>query len=214
MALTQSQIVYVLTNPAMPGLVKIGMTTQIEVEDRMRQLYGTGVPVPFDCAFACQVNDAAEVESALHFAFGMTRINPNREFFKIEPERVIAVLRLLKVDEVTDQFEQALEADVPQLDIQSAKELKKSRRPTMNFKELDIPVGAVLVFADRPSVTATVLSERKVDYQGEECSLTSATRKVLGLADDYPLQPSPYWMYNNKTVREIYEAFHNGGTES
>jgi hypothetical protein len=214
MALTQSQIVYVLTNPAMPGLVKIGMTTKIEVVDRMRQLYGTGVPVPFDCAFACQVNDAAEVESALHFAFGMTRINPNREFFKIEPERVIAVLRLLKVDEVTDQFEQALEADVPQLDIQSAKELKKSRRPTMNFKELDIPVGAVLVFADRPSVTATVLSERKVDYQGEECSLTSATRKVLGLADDYPLQPSPYWMYNNKTVREIYEAFHNGGTES
>lgn len=214
MALTQSQIVYVLTNPAMPGLVKIGMTTQIEVEDRMRQLYGTGVPVPFDCAFACQVNDATEVERALHFAFGMTRINPNREFFRIEPERVIAVLRLLKVDEVTDQFEQTLEADVPQLDIQSAEELKKSRRPTMNFKELDIPVGAVLVFADRPAVTATVLSERKVDYQGEECSLTAATRKVLGLADDYPLQPSPYWMYNNKTVREIYEAFHNSGTES
>ena len=32
----------------MPGLIKIGMTTQLEVEDRMKQLYGTGVPVPFD----------------------------------------------------------------------------------------------------------------------------------------------------------------------
>lgn len=214
MALTQSQIVYVLTNPAMPGLVKIGMTTQIEVEDRMRQLYGTGVPVPFDCAFACQVSDATEVERALHFAFGMTRINPNREFFRIEPERVIAVLRLLKVDEITDQFEQTLDADVSQLDIQSAEELKKSRRPTMNFKEIGVAVGAVLVFADRPGVTATVISDRKVQYQGEECSLTAATRKVLGLTNDYPLQPSPYWMYNNKTVREIYDAFHNGVSES
>ena len=59
MADPQSQIVYVLTNPAMPGLVKIGKTTQLEVEERMKQLYGTGVPVPFDCSFACQVKDAA-----------------------------------------------------------------------------------------------------------------------------------------------------------
>jgi hypothetical protein len=83
-----SQIVYVLTNPAMLGLVKIGKTTQLEVEDRMKQLFSTGVPVPFDCAFACQVKDAAEVERALHMAFGDHRINPNREFFKIDPERV------------------------------------------------------------------------------------------------------------------------------
>ncbi|MEN9670014.1 MAG: hypothetical protein RL018_291 [Pseudomonadota bacterium] len=38
-----NQIVYVLTNPAMPGLIKIGMTTQMEVEARMKQLYSTGV---------------------------------------------------------------------------------------------------------------------------------------------------------------------------
>ncbi len=75
MADTSNQIVYVLTNPAMPGLVKIGKTTQLEVKDRMKQLFSTGVPVPFDCAFACQVKDAHEVEKALHFAFGNARIN-------------------------------------------------------------------------------------------------------------------------------------------
>ena len=43
-------IVYVLTNAAMPGLVKIGKTAQKDLNKRLEQLYGTGVPVPFDCA--------------------------------------------------------------------------------------------------------------------------------------------------------------------
>ena len=45
-------IVYLLTNPVMPGLVKIGMTTQKEIEQRMKELYTTGVPLPFECQFA------------------------------------------------------------------------------------------------------------------------------------------------------------------
>ena len=214
MADLQSQIVYVLTNPAMPGLVKIGKTSQLEVEDRMKQLYGTGVPVPFDCAFACQVKDATEVERALHFAFGTNRINPNREFFKIEAERVIAILRLLKVDEITTQFEKSLESDVPAADIQSAQELKKSRRPRMNFHELGIPTGSVLMSTEQPTTSATVVDERKVQFDGEMCSLTAATRKVLGLPEDYPLQPSPYWTFNGKTVKEIYEDFHSSSDDA
>lgn len=40
-------IVYLLTNPYMPGLVKIGMTKQEDLEKRMKELYTTGVPVGF-----------------------------------------------------------------------------------------------------------------------------------------------------------------------
>lgn len=39
-------IVYLLTNPVMPGLAKIGMTTQEDIDKRMKELYTTGVPVP------------------------------------------------------------------------------------------------------------------------------------------------------------------------
>ena len=35
--MTESQIVYDPTNPAMPGLVKIGKTVQLEVEERMKR---------------------------------------------------------------------------------------------------------------------------------------------------------------------------------
>ena len=213
MADNSNQIVYVLTNPAMPGLVKIGKTTQIEIEERMKQLYGTGVPVPFDCAFACQVKDATEVEKALHFAFGVTRINPNREFFKIEPERVVAVLKLLKVDDITQQVEKTIESDVSAADKQSAQTLKEAKRPRMNFHELNIPNGSVLVSKDG-QFQATVVDEKKVEFNGTVCSLTAATRKILGLPDDYPLQPSPHWTFNGKTVKEIYEDFHSQDDES
>jgi len=213
MAENTNQIVYVLTNPAMPGLVKIGKTTQIEIEERMKQLYGTGVPVPFDCAFACQVKNASEVEKALHFAFGVTRINPNREFFKIEPERVVAVLKLLEVNDITQQVEKTIESDVSASDKQSAQVLKEARRPRMNFHELSIPTGSVLVSKDG-QFQATVVDEKKVEFNGSVCSLTAATRKMLGLPDDYPLQPSPYWTFNGKTVKEIYEDFHNSEEES
>ena len=204
-----SQIVYVLTNPAMLGLVKIGKTTQLEVEDRMKQLFSTGVPVPFDCAFACQVKDAAEVERSLHFAFGDHRINPNREFFKIEAERVIAVLKLLKVEDITAQLEQTLEADVTAADKQSAQNLKDARRPRMNFHELGVPTGSVLLFKDGQS-QAVVVSDKKVELQGAVCSLTAATRKLLGLPDDYPLQPSPHWSFNGQSLKALYGAVHDG----
>ena len=61
-------IVYVLSNRAMPGLVKIGMTTRPELDTRLKELYTTGVPVPFDVEYACEVkaSDCNKIEKALH----------------------------------------------------------------------------------------------------------------------------------------------------
>lgn len=202
-----SQIVYVLTNPAMPNLVKIGKTTQLEVDARMRQLYSTGVPFPFECAFACQVKDATEVEKALHIAFRKNRLNPNREFFEIDPEQAIAILKLLRVDDITTQFEQQMEAEVEATDKQSAQNFKRRQRPRMNFYELGIPAGSILI-SKNGMLQARVVDEKKVELQGIICSLTEATRKLLNMPNGAPIQPSPHWMFNNKTVKEIYENYH------
>ena len=74
-------VVYVLTNPAIPGLVKIGKTSRGSVEARLSELYSTGVPVPFECVFAGRIEDESKVEKAFHTAFGPYWINPKREFF-------------------------------------------------------------------------------------------------------------------------------------
>ena len=89
-----TEIVYVLTNPTMPGLIKIGRTTNLE--QRVKSLSSdTGVPLPFEVFYACSVRDANEVERALHNAFGDHRINPKREFFELDPERVYPVLKFM-----------------------------------------------------------------------------------------------------------------------
>jgi hypothetical protein len=196
-------IVYVLTNSAMPGLTKIGKTTQEDIQSRMSQLYTTGVPVQFDCAFACQVKDCAAVESALHQAFGGARVNPKREFFRIEPERVVAILKLLAVQDVTPQVEHELNEALDVTDKAAREELKRSRRPPINFETMGIPVGATLTSKDDAQVQLKVVDARHVEYDGAACALTKAHKEIFKL--DYSVQPSPYWTYNGRTLKEIYD---------
>jgi len=193
-------IVYVLTNSAMPGLVKIGYTTQDDANSRIGQLYTTGVPVPFELHYACKVQNAEEVEKALHIAFSPQRINPRREFFKIEPEQAIAILKLLHTEDATEEIDQQ-PTNLDQESVNAAEQLK-SKRPRMSFSEMGIPVGSVLHSVHGDSV-ATVSSSRKIKFNGTEVSLMAATQQVLGI--DYSIQPSPHWTYQGKLLKDIYE---------
>ncbi len=85
--------VYILTNPAMPGLIKIGKT-RLNPSDRAAQLHTTGVPKGFQVEYACHTPDPEAVEQAMHVAFGPRRVNDRREFLEIEPAQAIAVLSL------------------------------------------------------------------------------------------------------------------------
>ena len=87
-------IIYVLTNPAMPDLIKIGKTTNLD--QRLSSLYSTGVPLPFECIYAKEVEDMDFVETKLHAAFDSKRLNNRREFFKILEEELIHFLHHVK----------------------------------------------------------------------------------------------------------------------
>ena len=127
----QGGIVYVLENAAMPGIVKIGKTSRDSVEKRLKELYSTGVPVPFDCVYAARVTNEEEVERAFHDAFGPYRINPKREFFEIESFQAIAVLRLVATDDVTPEIQK--EAAKVDADSQAGANRLKARGPRLNF---------------------------------------------------------------------------------
>jgi hypothetical protein len=192
-------IVYVLTNPAMPGLVKIGRTYSDEASARIAQLYSTGVPFPFKLEFACKVENPDEVEQALHLAFAPNRVNPKREFFSIEADQAIAILKLLHVQDATNEVKR-LPTPIQTQEINAGTEYE-ARRPNLNFEEMGIPIGSELKFTE-DDASVFVSAPRKVKLNGSEISLTAATRKLLGL--DYSVAPGPYWTYNGTRLRDIY----------
>lgn len=83
--------VYILTNAAMPDLVKIGSTRR-SPEVRAREISGTtGVPRAFQVAFVLLVEGSAErVERAVHRALAKDR--EGKEFFRVTVERATAVV--------------------------------------------------------------------------------------------------------------------------
>jgi hypothetical protein len=95
------EIVYILTNPVMPGVIKIGKTDKDDVTKRVKKLFTTGVPVPFDCVYACEVSDNTIIEKELHTKFARYRINPNREFFWLTPKTAAKALQSYEISDVT-----------------------------------------------------------------------------------------------------------------
>jgi hypothetical protein len=197
-------IVYLLTNPVMPGLVKIGMTAQEDIEKRMRELYTTGVPVPFECQFACKVKkgDCGKIEKALHTAFAPQRVNANREFFRIQVEQAKAILELFHHTDVTEEVSDEIENDLTD-DDKAATKKARLHRPPLNFFEMGMKKGDVLQWKDDPSVTLSVYTERTVIFEGEEMAISAVTRDLKG--SKWYVAPGSYWLYNERLLSEIYD---------
>ena len=75
--------VYILTNPSMPGLVKIGKTTRC-AEARASELFQTGVPTPFVVAHCVYTPDCHSLEMDVHQVLADSRVARDREFFAFE----------------------------------------------------------------------------------------------------------------------------------
>jgi len=192
-------IIYILTNPAMPGIVKIGKTAR-EIETRLGELYTTGVPVPFECVFAGKVSDIDKVEKAFHLAFAPYRINPKREFFQIEAEQAIAMLEIMTTEDVTPAIQK--EADEVDIESKEASKKLKARRPSYNFLEMGIPIGSKLYFTQSSEKSVEVANERRVSFKGEIISLSAVTKELLNIS--YRISPGHYWTYEGRVLKDIY----------
>ena len=95
-----AEIVYVLTNEAMDGLVKIGRTST-SVEQRIKELDNTSIPLPFQCFFAGEVQDSVKTESLLHSTFSDKRVRNNREFFRVDANQVRSAILIANPTDVT-----------------------------------------------------------------------------------------------------------------
>ena len=201
--------VYILTNEAMPGYIKIGLTENL-VSERVVQLDNTSVALPFQCYYAARVDDNRRIERALHTAFGDFRVRPNREFFKIDPYKVKAILEVLALEDVTPKNELVASAE----DAQALRTvgIKAGR---FRFSSAGIPIGAKLNFVKDLNLTAIVDEDSWVVFAGEKHSLTTAALEALKKCgyNWSSVQGPEYWLYNGESVgsfrarqREFEEA--------
>ena len=82
--------VYVITNKAMPNLVKIGYSTK-DPALRARELAGTGTPHPFRVVFDVLVEEPRHVEQAAHAL--LTGRREGKEWFRCSEADAIAAVR-------------------------------------------------------------------------------------------------------------------------
>lgn len=88
--------VYILTNPSFrKDWVKIGKSAR-PVNTRCKELDNTAVPLPFEVYATLKTEEFGNAEKLIHKMidrFTKKRIRKNREFFNIEPDAALDILR-------------------------------------------------------------------------------------------------------------------------
>jgi hypothetical protein len=193
--------VYVMKNEAMPNLVKIGKTA--DLAQRIADLSSpSGVPLLFEYHFAVEAQDAARLEKTLHQLFSENRVNLKREFFRLDPEKVVLAIRIGAFKEVDLGTLSTLSIDKEE---KEALDEAKARRSSLRLDAIKIKPGDVLHFARDEAVTATVSADGKgVDFEGKTMSLAAAALTVLGRMGykSSAASGSIYWMFDEELLDE------------
>lgn len=167
-----NQIVYIFTNEAMPGYIKIGFTHGT-VDERLKQLDRTSTPLPFEKYYAAEVEDAEKEERWLHGIFADRRVRDNREFFKMNPELATLALKRVEVKEVIAESILTPEQEKEVAEV-------KERRSRFHFAQYGIPVGSKLTFTRDSNIVAEVVENDKIKINGKVNSLSSFAMELLG----------------------------------
>ena len=84
----------------------------------------------------------------------------------------------------------------------------RGRSPSLDFEQMGIPVGSVLV-STKTGEEATVLPNNRVTLRNETMSLSAATEKTVG----YRTNPCPQWTFEGRNVGEIYRETYGAKPE-
>ena len=197
-----TKIVYILTNQSMPDTIKIGITDNLE--RRMKELDNTSTPLPFECYYAVEVQDAKVIEKKIHEGLDDKRVRQNREFFNTSPEQAKAILEIAEVMGGKNITPKDDIVETPQ-DKQALDNARKRRGRIDYFGILGIAKGTTLTFSRDQNITCEVADNGKVIFRGKETSLSgSALILTNEMGYDWvQVQGAGYWCYQGKTLRDL-----------
>ena len=167
--------IYIMTNPALHDMVKIGYAT--DVETRRQQLSTTALPYEYEVYATYETSGNLE-DKKLHKMIDNLnpdlRVSKNREFFVMSPEDAYELLEAIAVISGSQDKLKRVKA------AKSSKASQTIRRPAIDFYKCGLKDGDQLVCTEDPSIVVTVKGEHKVLYGDEITSLTAIMRKIKG----------------------------------
>lgn len=94
--------VYIISNPAMPDLIKVGYSTK-DPELRARELNNTGAPHAYIVEYEMLIEDPFKIEQQTHKA--LTCFRENREWFRCScEEAIVAIQRVAEGRAINEAF--------------------------------------------------------------------------------------------------------------
>lgn len=212
-------VIYILTNPSFPQYVKIGYAS--DLGRRLGELNRSeALPYAFR-AYATYDTDKRLTDKALHEL--LDTLNPDlrtietfngqkrsREFFEMSAEDAYSILeaiarisgtenRLHRVTPTGEQLEEEREAE----------QTRTARRAPFRFSMVGLKPGDKVAFARDPSKQATVVDDRRVEYEGVTASLSSLAERLTGLG--HALQGPLYFTYEGELLTDRRERMENDG---
>lgn len=202
-------IVYILTNESMPDTIKIGFTDNLS--RRLRELDNTSTPLPFECFYALEVEDARGIEDLLHEAFDDKRVRQNREFFNCTPEQAKSALKIAEKMGGIDVTPKEVVVETEQ-DRQALDNAKKKKGRVDYFGILGIDIGETLTFSKDQSLTCVVKENGQVLFREELTTLSgSALTIVSEMGYNWQqVRGAGYWCYKGTTLLDLYQQSQDG----
>ncbi len=188
--------IYIMTNPCLKDMVKIGYATN--VEERRKQLSTTALPYEYEIYATYETSGKLE-DKKLHKLIDNLnpdlRVSKNREFFVMSAEEAYDLLEAIATISGSQDKLKREKNIADNLNTESRK-----KKPAVNFAKCNIPIGAELVFIEDPNVRVIVESERKVSYNDEITSLSAVAGRIKGVK---AIAGPSYFTYKGKLVCDI-----------
>ena len=190
--------IYIMTNPALQNMVKIGYAT--DVEARRKQLSTTALPYEYEVYATYETSGNLE-DKKLHQMIDKLnpdlRVSKNREFFLMTPQDAYELLEAVAIiSNTADKLKHSKKA----MKLIQQKKQQTVRRPAIDFFQCGIPTGAELVYTEDTNVRVTVESAHKVLYNDELTSLSAIVQSIKGVKS---IQGPLFFTYNGEPLVDI-----------
>ena len=207
-------VIYILTNPSFPEYVKIGYAD--DINKRLQQLNRSEcIPFAFRVYATYEVNSRLS-DLKLHSI--IDKLNPNlrsvesfngkqrvREFYAMSPEDAYAILdAIAEMHDCGDKLKLVQPSCEEVVAEQTAQEIDTEsieRASNFSFSKCQIPVGDFIEYCDNPSITARVVDDRNVEYNGEVMSLTALAKLLSG--KKYSIAGPRFFKYKGEWLNDI-----------